>query len=387
MKKSRSCSLICYVLMCCLLVGGMSPALVQAKSVSLLKGKATNVSLYVGKTVTVKASGGSKKIVWKSKNKKIATVNKKGKVTGKKPGTTKIIGTDKKTFKKYTCKIKVGNYITGMSIESASAVILEMGATSTIKATVKGSKVLDTGISYTSADPSIATVSNKGKVTAVAPGMTTVTLRTKGINKKGNTYSGQVTIVVNDEMPSESLVPQTTPIVVPSLDSRVIAVESGKAGQTASGAAATALPSGTPQADTGMTLQQAVQSIETPSEDQVQAAVIVVDCAGSTKSLYFINRSYTGNMGLYVFGYPFSSSKKVPDLLKQIVSIKKLTTYIRSGGERVLLASDKSGECTIKSLATEEVLHFLVYEQDSFYGTPYGLIIAEGDTRDKIVVK
>ena len=388
MKKGRNCFLICFLLIVCLLVGNIGFTSVQAKSISLNKGKTKSISLYVGKSVTVKASGGSKSIAWKSQNNKIATVNKKGKVTGKKPGTTKIVGTDKKTSKKYVCKIKVGNYITGLSITSANTVILDIGATSTIKATVKGSKVLDAGISYKSADSSIVSVNSKGKLTGVAPGMTTVSLRTKGVNKKGNTYSGKITVVVNEDIASESLIPQTTPIVAPSSDVKVVAVENGSTSQPASGTAvATAAPSSSPQSDTGRTLQEVIQGIETPSDDQVQAATIVVEEAGAMKTLYFINRSYTGNIGLYVFGYPFSSNRKVSSVLKQIVSFNDMATYISSGGERVLLAADKRGECTIKNLATEEVIHFMVYEQDPFYGTTYGLIIAEGDTRDKIVIK
>lgn len=54
-----------------------------AKKIQLNKTKAT---VYVGKTVTLKVKGTKKKVTWKTKNKKIATVSKRGVVKGKKAG-------------------------------------------------------------------------------------------------------------------------------------------------------------------------------------------------------------------------------------------------------------------------------------------------------------
>lgn len=55
-------------------------------------------------TLTVKNTAG-KKVAWKSSNKKVATVSKKGKVTAKKAGTATI--TAKVGGKKLTCTVKV----------------------------------------------------------------------------------------------------------------------------------------------------------------------------------------------------------------------------------------------------------------------------------------
>lgn len=62
----------------------------------------------VGKSIKLRvqyAEGDSVK-KWKSANKKVATVNKKGKVVGKKSGTAKIVVT-LKSGKKASCKVKV----------------------------------------------------------------------------------------------------------------------------------------------------------------------------------------------------------------------------------------------------------------------------------------
>lgn len=63
------------------------------------------VTLSRGKCYTLKVKGCSGKVTWKSSNKKVATVSKKGKVTAKKAGTAKITATVK--AKKFTCRIIV----------------------------------------------------------------------------------------------------------------------------------------------------------------------------------------------------------------------------------------------------------------------------------------
>lgn len=63
------------------------------------------VTLYVGKSTTLKVKGTKKKAKWTSSNKKVATVSSKGKVKAKKKGTAKI--TAKVGKKKYTCKVTV----------------------------------------------------------------------------------------------------------------------------------------------------------------------------------------------------------------------------------------------------------------------------------------
>lgn len=66
-----------------------------------------SITLTVGQKTKLKIKGTKKKVKWKSKNKSIATVNQKGKVTAKATGKTKIIATVGK--KKYKCKVMVKN--------------------------------------------------------------------------------------------------------------------------------------------------------------------------------------------------------------------------------------------------------------------------------------
>ncbi len=63
------------------------------------------LTLSVGKTGTFKASGKTKGITWSSSNKKVATVNKNGKVTAKGAGTASI--KMKVNGKTYSCTVRV----------------------------------------------------------------------------------------------------------------------------------------------------------------------------------------------------------------------------------------------------------------------------------------
>ena len=84
------------------------PTQAAKKKPALSKKKAV---ITVGKTLTLKVKNIRKKtkVTWKSKNKKIATVSKKGKVKAKKAGTAKITASFRYQGKKYvkTCKVTV----------------------------------------------------------------------------------------------------------------------------------------------------------------------------------------------------------------------------------------------------------------------------------------
>lgn len=65
----------------------------------------TTTKIALNQKETLQVAGTTQKIKWSSENKKIATVNSKGKITPKKLGTTKIVAKIGNT--KYKCKVKV----------------------------------------------------------------------------------------------------------------------------------------------------------------------------------------------------------------------------------------------------------------------------------------
>lgn len=92
---------------------------VKAKKLKLKKKK---LSIKVGakKTLKVTVKPKKAKLTWKSSNKKVATVTKKGVVKGKKKGTAKITVTSGK--KKATCKVTVKKAAKTYSISSVQVI-------------------------------------------------------------------------------------------------------------------------------------------------------------------------------------------------------------------------------------------------------------------------
>ena len=88
----------------------------EAATVKISKKKCT---LTKGKSVTLKISGTDSEVKWSSSNKKVATVNSKGKVTAKKKGTAVItakVGSDT-----YECKVTVKNPESASTDKTASS--------------------------------------------------------------------------------------------------------------------------------------------------------------------------------------------------------------------------------------------------------------------------
>ena len=133
----------------------------------------TKLTLVKGKSYTLKVMGNKKKIKWSTSNKKVAIVNSKGKVTGKKAGTCTI--TAKIGSKKYKCKVTVKNPIK----LNKTKVTLNKGKTYTLK--VSGTKKK---VTWSSSNKKVATVNSKGKVTAKKKGIVTITAKADGLTVK-----------------------------------------------------------------------------------------------------------------------------------------------------------------------------------------------------------
>lgn len=173
MKKFKSLLIgLVLALVCVSMV--TSTDVVEASSIKLNK---TSLTIYTGKTSTLKISGTSKKVTWSTSNKKIATVSSKGTVSAKSSGTVTITG--KANNKNLRCKVTVKK--TTISKTSTS---LNVGQTTTLKltgATLKSSK---------SSNTSIATVNSSGKITAKKAGTCTITLT----DTQKRTYKCSVTV-------------------------------------------------------------------------------------------------------------------------------------------------------------------------------------------------
>ncbi|MBQ8503843.1 MAG: Ig-like domain-containing protein [Clostridia bacterium] len=148
-----------------------------------------SVSVYEGNTRQLTATispadASNKKVTWSSSDKSIATVNSKGVVTAKKPGTVYITCTTVKGGFTARCKVKVLDFISVQSVKlNKASVTIKDGNTYQLKATITPSDASNKKLTYKSSDTTVAKVSAKGKITAIKPGKAIITCTSKDGSK------------------------------------------------------------------------------------------------------------------------------------------------------------------------------------------------------------
>lgn len=132
--------------------------------------------VYVGKKATIKVTKTkvTGKVTFKSSNKKVATVNSKGVITGKKAGKAVITVKVGKYTKKLTVKVKKPSFKL-----VKSSVKLKKGKKTTIR--VKAAPV--SKVTYKTSNKKVATVNSKGVVTAKKKGTAKITVKCNGITR------------------------------------------------------------------------------------------------------------------------------------------------------------------------------------------------------------
>ena len=132
--------------------------------------------VYVGKKATIKVTKTkvTGKVTFKSSNKKVATVNSKGVITGKKAGKAVITVKVGKYTKKLTVKVKKPSFKL-----VKSSVKLKKGKKTTIR--VKAAPV--SKVTYKTRNKKVATVNSKGVVTAKKKGTAKITVKCNGITR------------------------------------------------------------------------------------------------------------------------------------------------------------------------------------------------------------
>lgn len=160
---------------------------VKVKSVKLNKKK---MAVYKGQTkklvVTIAPKKASnQKVSWKSKNRKIAAVNKKGEITGVSLGTTYVTVTSKADKKKQaTCRIVVKAAPVKKVQMKNSSVQIEVGKSKTMTYSIKPAYAVNQAVKWTTSNKKVATVSAKGKVTVKKKGKAVITCISKENSKK-----------------------------------------------------------------------------------------------------------------------------------------------------------------------------------------------------------
>lgn len=139
----------------------------------------TCLSLDVGEKAILTLSGAAAD-EFETDNKHIADVTDNGTIIAKSAGTTEITVTDTND-QEYTCVVNVDGVISNKSVTLAE--------TKTATVTVKGGTIA----SVSSTNPSVATITKAGKITAVKNGTCTVTVK----DTVGNTYNCKVTVTTS----------------------------------------------------------------------------------------------------------------------------------------------------------------------------------------------
>ncbi len=132
-------------------------------------------------TITVSTADGGKTektVEWSSSDEKVATV-KDGKVTAVAPGTATITVKTVDGEKTATCTVNVEAKkitVTGVTLDKEETGLVE-GEEVTLVATLAPENATEKTVEWSSSDEKVATVKD-GKVTAVAPGTATITVKT-----------------------------------------------------------------------------------------------------------------------------------------------------------------------------------------------------------------
>ncbi len=149
------------------------------------------------KAVITPNNATNKEVTWKSSDSSVVSVDKNGKVTANKVGTATITVTTKDGNKTATIKITVKEQlVTSISIGKDKK--MTVGESTKLSATVKPNNATNKGVTWSSSDPSVATVDQNGNVKALKPGTVKITATAKDDSKK----SATITITVEKKQVS-----------------------------------------------------------------------------------------------------------------------------------------------------------------------------------------
>jgi uncharacterized protein YjdB len=291
--------------------GAVARVVVSPNPVTMVAGQSAQLALSVrdagDNVITGKAA------VWSSSNTAVATVASDGTVTAKAAGSATITATVDGVSG--TTALTVSSIPVGSITLSPTTATVSTGSSTTLTASVKdanGAVVTDRVVAWTTSNPLIATVSQAGVVTGVAPGTATITAtsETKSANatitvtlvpvgrvqvapSSVSIPAGQGTTLTATVTDANGIVVTNRPVSWSTSDSRVATVsQSGVVTGVAVGTATISATSGTATGTSAITVTAApIQSVSvnppTLSLAQGQTGTLsatVTDATGSTVS-------------------------------------------------------------------------------------------------------
>jgi len=135
-----------------------------------------------------------KSVAWTSSDETVAAVDGEGNVKALKAGTATITATSvSNPDVSASCEITVIQPVESVTLDMASIVLEEIGATYQLMATVLPEDASEKAVTWASSDEAVCTVSAKGLVTAVSAGTATVTVTTVD---GGKTATCEVAVII-----------------------------------------------------------------------------------------------------------------------------------------------------------------------------------------------
>ena len=173
-------------------------------------------TIFVGSTTRLNvkyspATAGLKAVTWSSSSSRIATVDSDGVVTGIARGTATITAkaADGSGISK-SFRVTVSVAPTSISIlqnrKEVGSITLAVSAKTTLSASVKPTTVSNRTVKWSSSDPSVATVTQKGQVTGLKVGTCTITAESSLMGDVRQSVTVTVVQPVTRVVPAESYI-------------------------------------------------------------------------------------------------------------------------------------------------------------------------------------
>ena len=161
---------------------------VIAKGIQRIELTKRDINLSVGGKTTIKVKvipedATNKKLIYKSNDETVATVDSNGVVTAKSDGVASITITDETGKAKVTCRIIVNTAVQGIKLNKTS-LKMYVGNTETLVATITPSNATEKDYGWSTSDSSVVTVDKNGKITAKKIGKATIKVVTEDGNKE-----------------------------------------------------------------------------------------------------------------------------------------------------------------------------------------------------------
>lgn len=184
-----------------------SPPPILVSAISIPTVATVGVGSVASLTATILPSNASTRtLTWRSSNSSVATVNSSGVVTGIATGTAQITAssTDGSAIVSNAANVTVVQWVSKITLPLTASV--NAGSSTTVSATVLPSNATNPALAWNSSNTAVATVSQSGVITGVAPGTAQITaVAIDGSNIVSNaTTVTVVQLVTNIALPATS---------------------------------------------------------------------------------------------------------------------------------------------------------------------------------------